>query len=369
MKKESHITEFTAKKGAGLHIRVTTSRHGKRIAVDGGRLYYADFSSKRECMRIAKEIRDRILRDLDLRPVFTAMTVSELYEKSYELFPVAMSTKAEHDRVYDHYIQQYGKTPIDRLGLQDVQMSVNRFAEKYAQERIKRIIVIWRRIYKTAFFCQISVVDLSQMIVVPKSKIVKKEKDMTLDANDFDSMISFLSESRLWKAQVALSLIWVLYYTGMRPSEALALTVDDIDLKRSIIHVRKQIGSTVTKSADIVPLKTSGSRRDVPIADGLLPVLLGLVEDADDLLFADPDGDIVTPITMSQYVSHVAHYRKIRFSLYRIRHMFSADLFRNGINPKVIQSLMGHKHDTMSLYYAYTTENDRVTAVQKRKPS
>ena len=369
MKKETHISEFTAKKGKGLHIRVTTTKNKKRIAVDGGRLYYSDFSTKYECMKTAKEIRDGILRDLQTHPTVNAPTVSDLYAKSFELFPVALSTKTEHDRVYDHFIEQYGNVPITKLSLQDVQMSVNRFAEKYAQERIKRLIVIWKRIYKTAFFCQVPVVDLSQMIIVPRSKVVKKEKDMTMTSDDFDKMIGFLSDSLVWKSKVALPLIWVLYYTGMRPAEALALTVNDIDIRRSIIHVRKQIGSTVTKTSDVVPLKTASSRRDIPIADGLLPVLETLTEDADGLLFKDPDGDMVTPIVISQYVSHIAHYRNINFSLYRIRHMFSADLFRNGINPKVIQSLMGHKHDTMSLYYAYTTENDRVIAVQKRKPS
>lgn len=54
---------------------------------------------------------------------------------------------------------------------------------------------------------------------------------------------------------------------------------------------------------------------------------------------------------------------------YRLRHAFSADLFRSGTNPKVIQTLLGHESENMSLYYAYTTESERLDAVNKRKPS
>lgn len=368
-RKEPHITEFTAKRGSGVHIRVTTTRDGKRIGIDGGRLYYADFVSKRECMRTAKEIRDRILRDIDIRPVVTAPTVGNLFEKSYDLFPVAHTTRTAHQHIYDHWIADYAKIPIDRLKLQDVQMTVNRYAETHEQNRLKRIVLIWKRIYKTAFFSQVSVVDLSQMIVPPKSKVILKERDMSLDMNEFDRMVECLSGSRYWKSEIAMNLIWIMYYTGMRTTEVLALSRDDIDLDRRLIHVRHAIGATHDGMFDIVPLKTKTSRRDVPIADGLMPVLESLIDNAEDLLFTDPEGEVIPSVVMTQYVSLTAFRQGIKFSLYRLRHAFSADLFRSGTNPKVIQTLLGHESENMSLYYAYTTESERLDAVNKRKPS
>ena len=369
MKKEPHITEFSAKRGTGLHIRVTTTREGKRIAVDGGRLYYADFSSKKACLLMARQLRDQILREIDQRPRHRSLTVGELYRTSYDLMPVSEATRHGHDNIYNRYISELADRYIDSLKLQDVQMTVNRYAETHEQGRIKRIILLWKRIYKTTMFAGIPVIDLSQMIVPPISKVIKQDKDMSLDADDLDKMITLLSKSRLWKAKVSISLIWVMYYTGMRTTEALALTVDDIDLQRSIIHVRKAVSSSGLKSADIVPLKTKGSRREIPIADGLLPVIEDLLDNADRYLFADPDGEPIPSSVMSMYVCDKAHKHGVHFSLYRLRHMFSADLFRSGINPKVIQSLLGHENDTMSLYYAYADENDRITAIQRRKPS
>ena len=48
--KETHITEFTAKRGSGLHVRVCTTRGKKKISVDGGRFYYSDYTTKKACL-------------------------------------------------------------------------------------------------------------------------------------------------------------------------------------------------------------------------------------------------------------------------------------------------------------------------------
>ena len=65
--KDTHISQFTAKRGSGLHVRVCTTRSGRKISVDGGRFYFDDYSSKKACMRAAREARDAILLELDLR--------------------------------------------------------------------------------------------------------------------------------------------------------------------------------------------------------------------------------------------------------------------------------------------------------------
>lgn len=371
MRKEKHIEEFKAKKGDGLHIRVTTTRNGKRVAVDGGRLYYRDYPTRTACLLQARKIRDDIIRSLDTRPALTP-TVGELYARSSELFPIALSTQSLHDSLYNTYIAQYADKPITRVTLQEVQMTVNRYAETHAEDMVRRITALWRRIYRTASFMQIPIVDFSQMIIPPRSNVVPERRDMSLDPKSLEAMAEELGRMRSWKAKISLSVMWIMYYTGMRTGEALGLRTGDIDLERGFIHIRQAVGSTATKKADIKPLKTRNSQRDIPIADGLRPVLMQALEEADSdrgLLFVTPEGEPVPPKDVNTYVDYRAHYNGINFSLYRLRHMFSADLFRQGINPKVIQTLLGHESAGMSLYYAYTTEDERTEAVNKRKPS
>lgn len=371
MKKERHISEFSAKKGDGLHIRVTTTREGRRIAVDGGRLYFKDYPTKSACMLQARKIRDDILRSLDTKPTHSP-TVRELFERSYDLFPIAMTTRSQHEARFERYLSDCADTPITRLTLQDVQMTVTRYAETHADETIKRITALWRRIYRTASFMEVSVVDYSVMIIPPRSNVIVDRRDMSLDVSSLEAMTDELSRLKSWKAKTALSVVWVMYYTGMRTGEALGLRVSDVDLVRGLIHVRQAVGATTLKRADIKPLKTRQSARDIPIADGLRPVLmdaLGMSDNDLGLLYSTPEGEPLDPETVNDYVAGRARIIGVKFSLYRLRHMFSADLFREGVNPKIVQSLMGHENENMSLYYAYVTEDERAEAVNRRKPS
>ena len=364
MKKEPHITEFTAKKGNGLHIRVTTTRKGRRIAVDGGRLYYKDFGTKADTLRAARKIRDSILEDLDLRPV-SLPKLSEIYEHSFDLIPCAISTREAFDAMYKHI--GFDK-PISHVTLSDIQTSVNEYSKTHTQTRITKFITLWNRIYKTAFLMQLPVTDYPKMVVIPKSKVVPKKYNKELTYEELIAFISALQLSKSYYAPLVTSMCWIMYYTGMRLQEVIGLMVDDIDLDRNIIHVRRSIGSDRTKSAVIVPPKTLLSIRDIPVAPALKPVLERTLATTDtDLLFTEENGHPIYAPNISKYVKAVGKRNGLRFNMYALRHLFSADLFRQGVNPKVIQSLMGHANADMSAYYAFTTDQERIDAITNRK--
>ena len=367
MTKEPHITEFTAKKGSGLHIRVTTSRNKRRIAVDGGRLYYKDYGSKNDCLRAARRIRDDILDELAFRPYNTMPTLYELYEKSYEFMPLSVSSRTYYDTLFKSIPMQ--DSPINTISLETIQSSVGKYALSHSHNRTKRFIELWKRIYKTAFLMQLPIIDYSAMVTVPKSRVLPKTKKTETTYNDFMKWIDKAQESNLHLAEYVIPISWIMYYTGMRLQEVLGLFESDIDLDRNLIHVQRSIGSTALKSAQIVPLKTTKSERHIPIAPALRPVLEKLVANCEgDLLFSE-DGEPLSNTAVSHTATIIANRGEIRFSLYALRHLFAADLFRAGTNPKVIQSLMGHASADMSLYYAFTTEEEREKAIANRKPS
>jgi integrase len=65
-----------------------------------------------------------------------------------------------------------------------------------------------------------------------------------------------------------------LAYTGMRASEVLGLTWEDIDYDAQEIRVRFQLSRASTrKRAERIPLKTDGSRRDVALLPRLADIL------------------------------------------------------------------------------------------------
>ena len=370
--KDTHITEFTAKRGSGLHVRVCTTRAGRKISVDGGRFYFDDYSSKKACMRAAREERDRILLELDLAPKNgkSAYSVSDLFENSFTVLPIAWSTQLEYRGVFDAALQDLKDIPIKDLTLQQIQLSVTAYSASHTQNRVKLLMNVWHRIYRTAFFLQLPVVDFSQMIQPPKSRIPIRRKTKETDLETFRTFLAELARSDSYYAPIVRDVSTIMYWTGMRVQEVLGLYTSDIDFEAGVIRVQRSCGSDRTKRAVIVPLKTDESVRTLPLAPQLVPVFDRLIAEAEqDLLFVDIDDGPVYVKKLSMLVHNVSQRAEIQFNLYSLRHLFSADLFRQGVSPKVIQSLMGHASADMSAYYAFTTEDERTDAMLNRKPS
>ena len=366
MTKEPHISEFSAKKGSGLHIRVTTTRKGRRIAVDGGRIYYKDYGTKADTLRAARKIRDEILEDLDLTP--TKMpTVEELFEKSFELIPLSIKTRTLYEILFRSI--PYHDSPINTITLENIQSNIASYILSHSQRRTKRLHTLWKRIYKTAFLLQLPVTDYPSMVTLPKSKVLPRKQNREITYDQFISFITYIQEHPSFYSDTVTDISWIMYYTGIRIQEVLALSVDDIDLDRNIIHIRKSIGSTALKSAQIVPLKTDGSLRDIPIAPALVPVLQKALASTDHELLFHLEGNPLSITNIDNYIARMKRKSNLHFTLYGLRHLFATDLLREGINPKVIQTLMGHENADMTLYYAYTSEDERTEAIAKRTPS
>lgn len=371
MKREPHISDFTAKRGSGLHVRVCTTRRGRKISVDGGRFYFDDYSSKKACLRAAREARDAILLDLDLSPSAGSKspTVEDLFDQSFRLMPVALSTQDQF-RVLYKSIAHLGGKPIRDVTLQDVQMSVSTYALDHTQKRTGRLVGLWKRIYRTAFYLQLPVVDYSAMIREPKSRVTVKKQNTRTDLTTFLAFLKALEKSESYYAPIIRDASTIMYWTGMRIQEVLGLMQSDIDFGAATIRIERSCGSSATKRVDLVPLKTDESNRELPLPPQLVPVFDRLISEAEtELLFPGPDDGPCDVHKISMIVSKVARENGLQFNMYALRHLFSADLFRQGTNPKIIQALMGHKNADMSAYYAFTTEDERTDAMLNRKPS
>lgn len=372
MKREPHISEFTAKRGSGLHVRVCTTRRGRKISVDGGRFYFDDYSSKKACLRAAREARDAILLDLDLSPSAGSKspTVADLFDQSFTVLPVAISTQEEYRGIFDRALPDLKDVRIRDVTLQQVQLSVNAYSLNHTQNPVRILMSIWGRIYRTAFYLQLPVVDYSKMITVPKSRIPVRHKQKQTDFATFQKFLTELAESGSYYAPITRDASWIMYWTGMRIQEVLGLYVSDIDFEAGVIRVQRSCGSDRVKRAVIVPPKTEQSERELPLPPQLVPIFDRLISEAEgELLFVGPDDGPVDIRRISTLANRTAKRCGTRFNMYALRHLFSADLFRQGTNPKVIQSLMGHSKADMSAYYAFTTEEERTEAVLKRKPS
>ena len=144
--------------------------------------------------------------------------------------------------------------------------------------------------------------------------------------------------------------------TGMRKSEALALTWDDIDLKERLIYVTKSIDYTVGANPKIKPPKTEAGNRVVPIIDLLYDQLLEASQaSTSDYVFPAPDsnrsGKGGGMMTLRGYEGAWLRYceaagfledGKPTITAHNLRHGTATLMFELGVDELTAQKILGH---------------------------
>jgi len=164
-------------------------------------------------------------------------------------------------------------------------------------------------------------------------------------------------------------LVWILLFTGLRPSEVLGLTLNDFDFENKKVLVRRQISRDTGKVHEDY-LKTSSSRREIPLAPNLEAIVKEHVAKfglgPEKLLFKNRTSGVLRYKDAARSFRIVArpHGLKEREGLHVLRHTFASLLIRQGVNIKVIQTLLGHKEISETLdTYGHLFPNDLHDAI------
>ncbi len=146
---------------------------------------------------------------------------------------------------------------------------------------------------------------------------------------------------------------------GLRRGEMMALRWSDIDEARKQLHiVRQKIdieGQTLITSP-----KSVHSVRDIPLADDLLSVLR---------LHPRPHDDILHGVTRKMFADALERALQRaqlpRVTLHGLRHTMAATAAEDGVQVKILQSLMGHAHyQTTADIYAHVNQFPRIEAAK-----
>jgi integrase/recombinase XerD len=159
---------------------------------------------------------------------------------------------------------------------------------------------------------------------------------------------------RLLKAETNLKMrtaLITIYAAGLRVSEVVALTARDIDSGRMVIHVRQGKG---------------GKDRYVMLSEQLLAILRDYWRRTrpPHWLFPGPDPSrSLTPRSLQRACHQAAKIAGLDKSVtvHTLRHSFATHLLEQGVDIRVIQDLLGHRHITSTTRYARVA----VTTIQK----
>jgi integrase len=157
----------------------------------------------------------------------------------------------------------------------------------------------------------------------------------------------------------------ILFWTGMREGEMLALTLEDIDMENQQIHISKTYYRAYRKDIITEP-KTDNSVRTIEIP----AFLVQEIKDYCSHLYKYPKDERLFPI-VAEAVQHTMkrHIEKAGvkpIDVHSLRHSHCAYLIKQGVQPLIIKERLGHKDIkiTLNTYgHLYPSEQKKVASL------
>lgn len=162
--------------------------------------------------------------------------------------------------------------------------------------------------------------------------------------------------------------IYILFYTGMRISEFVGLTIKDIDLKEKTINIDHQLQRTSQMQYIIEPPKTEAGNRVIPMQEEVCecfrriiqnrrkPKVEPMVGGKVGFLYLDKNEMPMVALHWEKYFQHIVEkYNKIykvqmpKITPHVCRHTYCSHCASSGMNPKHLQYLMGHSDISVTL--------------------
>lgn len=328
---------------------------------------------------IRKELAIAIADNQNFTSVSDNITLDAWFNRWVEVYKkksVRPNTLREYTQIYNKNISPYlGNRNINSLVKSDIQILIDRAADNnYKYERQNKIKMILADMFARAM-------EDNLMIRNPAKGVkLRADKEIKAFALSREQQEEFFDAC---KGTFYDNLYNVAINTGLRPGELFALTADDIDLGGGYISVTKTLVyqkylDDDCKTFHIESPKTRQSYRKVPINSECRKYLENQFElkrivkskrpkQQNDYLFVTKFNTPLNSVIYSDSIRSVV--RRINdtrdsdnefpfFGGHTFRHTFATRCFEAGVQPKVVQSYLGHAglKMTMDLYTHITDE-------------
>ncbi len=235
-----------------------------RIPSDDGKRHRIAISARSE-RELEIKYREKLmeLAKTDFRFAKT-VTVRNFFPHYMEIYQRPnMRDAAYHDkyaRLQTYFVDRLGDAEIDSISSSTLQMILNDNKDKSKSflSKLKGEITAFFNVAEDEGMVQR---NPCRRLFVPNC-VSGKRRALTPEERK-----AFITAAKSHKNGL---LFLIMYYCGLRPGEARALTHEDINLQKRTIRINKAVESRTGK---IKPPKTASGNRIVPIPDGLLPLL------------------------------------------------------------------------------------------------
>ena len=237
---------------------------------------------------------------------------------------------------------------------------------------IRKNINVIRRMYDYAIKREVVKVNPFKDVAVPENIENRGNPNFSYS----DTQIATFYDT--YKEDILGTVLMLGYHCGLRLSESLGLTWNDVDFENKVIRINKQL--VLKEGIFYFTTPKYNSNRTISIDDTLVNYLKELksqkenytpqkrykinldksISEGDDISFvvSKLDSTMVSNKYIHQRIDIFKHEGYPSFRTHELRHTHCTKLISSGVNPKYVQARLGHKsiQTTMNIYHHLTDE-------------
>ena len=295
---------------------------------------------------------------------------SELWHKSKkaELSPATWENYGHILKIILPTLGHFRLKDIKHLQLQQFMYDVAlKDGEPRSQSTMEKLRCVLHSMFKEAEKNELVIKNMASGLKLPKSATPRKEKE-AFTGDEVAVIESHAAEVPF------LDTVMVLINTGLQEGELLALLPRNIDREKCCIHVTNAM-TRVNGSPTLGSTKTPESVRTIPVTPEIMRLIEPRIRGENDYLFTNRvEGLMMNPRTLLKHYKKALDTVGVRYlPPHCCRHTFATHLFMAGVNPKIVQKLMGHTDYALTAnVYTHVNQNDlrdgiiQMTATMKK---
>ena len=379
-------------------IRKKAGGYEARAQINGVKicLYRDDLDQLIEDFEAA---RNRARNNMDYDP--EKITLDQWYGiwfNQVKIHKIKETSIAPMNRVYKRTFGFYlGAEMLKTIRPMDVQRSLNAMHEAgIAVSTLKDGLVQMRDCMEYALANQLIRTNPCIVIEIPWA-VPKSEEEIALTQEEQNDFLSYMDDN--WYKE----LFYFMCLSGVRVGEAGALKWSDVDFEKKTVRIKGSLSCQYcegVKRMMITSPKTINSIRTIPFLGEMEDILLSQKEkqdrlkkelggrfrssgEFDDLVFTTTMGSPCVRYIVQKEINKYLDRRKgeeaeravaegrnprqfRKFHPHTLRHTFATRCFEKGMEPKVVQKLMGHSNISITLnIYTHVLESKMDAELEK----
>lgn len=335
-------------------------------------LHKSGFKTKRE----AKIEAEKVLHKLNTGSVLSSsMTLSELYNEWLDLKILPSNRSVVTKKKYlmrKKVIERlFGNKPVSQIKPSEYQKIMNEYGETVSRNFLGRLNSCIRASIQMAIADKVIIEDFTAYVELFSSKSGQKVEEKYLHAeSDYQKVLVYLKNKFDYQKSIVPYVIYFLFKTGMRFSELIALTWDEVDELNEQLKTYRRYNTAIHK---FTPPKNNTSIRLVPITSDMLSLLKTLkilqlktnkelnIDNENNLIFQHFGYvyDVPDIATVNKAIKVMLKELQISplITTKGARHTYGSYLWHNNIDLGVIAKILGHKDISMLIdVYGHTLE-------------